>query len=234
MSPLQLIRQGLLDNNLDKIRQGYEALTGEKISLGDVADAVQFINPNEYIEKAGINIAEETIALAQEKNKQEEEALAAQENSLDIEPFAPPPPSSANSEEEIVDDNEEEIVKDIPKKNNSLLEEPIGEDESQNTVGNKQCIRVPFLIGKRKNRFKDNTAIAADDTIKFDKKVRTSSSIAQKSNIDKRPAPVKIVVSCRECHRKFRVDPLFVPSHVGGDRATYQCDGCRPKKRGGE
>lgn len=39
MSPLELIKKGILENDLEKVAQGYNALTGEQISTNGTADS---------------------------------------------------------------------------------------------------------------------------------------------------------------------------------------------------
>ena len=61
MSPLELIKNGIIENDLEKIAQGYNALTGESISIGgeepiaempeavvdDMMRSGRFFDPNE-------------------------------------------------------------------------------------------------------------------------------------------------------------------------------------------
>ena len=39
MSPLELIKKGILENDLEKVAQGYNALTGEQISTSGTTDS---------------------------------------------------------------------------------------------------------------------------------------------------------------------------------------------------
>ncbi len=136
--------------------------------------------------------------------------------------------------EELVEDDEpEEIEQEIRprlEKNSSLNEEVLEEGQGR---GNKQCVRVAFSTAPRKNRFKDNISFAKEDTIKFDKKVRTQDSIQAHSFIQKRPPAQKIIVRCRNCSRRYKIDSKFAPQRLDSqDSSSYQCDNCILQRKG--
>jgi len=168
------------------------------------------------------------------------EADENEEQLLEIEPL----PSSGTQREieESLDDVQEELVEEdvasepefvqpVLKKDNSLVEEVL--DEGAQQAGNRQCLRVAFSTAPRKNRFKDNPSFAKLDTLAFDKKVRTEDSIKAHRFIEKRPPAVKVVVRCRECSRKFKIDSRLAPQRLDReDVSTYQCDGCILRRKG--
>lgn len=136
--------------------------------------------------------------------------------------------------EEVVEDDEPETV--VPKvvKDTSLMDvEILEEGDSGGGRGNRACVRVPLSRSPRKNRFRDNPAFAKIDTLKFDKVVRTEESVRAHEFIEKRPPAIKVVVSCRECKRKFRIDAKLAPQRIeAGDTTSYQCDGCILSRKG--
>lgn len=135
--------------------------------------------------------------------------------------------------EELVEDEplaSEEVVRPKLIKNSSLNEEVLEEGEGR---GNRQCVRVAFSTAPKKNRFKDNLAFAKEDTLKFDKKVRTKDSIQAHSLIQKRPAIEKVIVTCKACNRRFRVDAQLAPKRLDSqDKTSYQCDSCILQRKG--
>ncbi len=143
------------------------------------------------------------------------------------------PDSLVDVGEELVEDDDEpveEVIRPKLTKNSSLNEEIVEEGEGR---GNRQCVRVAFSTAPKKNRFKDNAAFAKEDTLKFDKKVRTKDSIEAHSFIQKRKPVQKVVVTCKGCSRRFRVDAQLAPQRLDSqDSTSYQCDNCILQRKG--
>jgi hypothetical protein len=232
---LQLLKTGIEEKDFSKIKKSYELLTSTQVETLDNSHLQQILSllsesqqervpvENKEIEPEPEDYDDSLIQIETEAaDSSNDEPLPAENSLLDV------------GEEEVFDEEEEKV---LPKKNPSKIpffgEEVIEDAGSGGETRNKQCVRVAFPLGPRKNNFKDNPAFAKTDTLTFDKKVRTRESIAAKKMIPKRQPSKKVVVRCFSCQRKYRIDAHLAPQRLGRDDLTsYQCDNCILSKRG--
>jgi len=256
MSALELIKQGILAGDMTKISKGYSMITGEKLEPSQITDEhVQKLKtvfsdlqgkhhtstetdsparpepsptslegtfsplPDDYEN----DLPSEELIEEQNFSEQPVDDGAFSANSVDEEPVLEnslilPGPTMANKTKLILPTN--------------FNEQPLDGSDSTPT-GGRQCSRVQFQIKKRVNKFVDNKAYAAEDTLLFDNKVRSKNSIAAHKFIQKRPPDVGVIVTCRGCNRRYKISSKMAPGRLeGDDKTTYQCDGCILRNRG--
>ena len=230
MSPLELIKEGVLTGNMEQIARGYAMMTGEQIEPSQISESLE-----EDSQGSTPPINSEIPPSSDSTISSEDELLEE-----DLE--------QNSSLEELLEDEDvtetEQVVENpnlfLPKKKlvHKLIVpasfsgsvESLDNDED-NSPKEQQCTRTAFQIKKRENKFKDNLTYAKED-ITFDNKVRSSASKDAHKYIQKRPPDKGVVVTCRECNRRFRIQTALAPQKLtGNDKTSYQCDKCILNKK---
>lgn len=225
---IKLLKEAILEKDWNKAIKAYENLTGEILLNNskqgkedkDEENAAVLPAPASSEESSAPSLpappsllmpTEEDIALY--GNEEEEESSYDEDEDDDIEDIEPPKrrKHSDEDDEEIIDIDDEEAADQV------------------------RCHRVPFDKSKKKNTWVDKKTIAMQD-IEFDKKVRSEKSLANR-NIERRPKPKRVRVTCHICHKKHvLLDSSLAPAVIGrkhgGERSLYTCDKCISRKRG--
>jgi hypothetical protein len=217
MSESSLNLTQLLENQQKQINEIMALLKGS-ISLSREGPPPLDISPSQpHTEET-----ETGVSKAEEISDEEWASLTQSEKNSSPEPE---PPQQVAAQRKPVPFE----VEEISSRSDRIFEE--GDLGVSN--GRRSCTRVPFSVAPKRNRFKDNAAINQEDTLLFDRKVRTRQSIAAHNSIQKRPPKQKVIVQCEVCNRRFRIDAELAPVRYESDESSnFKCDSCILKRKG--
>ena len=229
-TPLELIRNGIVNGDWASVSRGYAAMTGEKVAprasaiIDELREFVDKWKDEIFGTTNELQHGDDLADVVRDQDEDDEELEEGLDKLIEQESPQPVEPEEPEEEEEkpkTVDERARELrelrtanPEDIAAKFKVAPAQPKSED------GKRVCRSVAFTPGQHKNLFKDDKKLAAKD-------IADSVKLSKKKKPEPRRPPVKFVdVVCGKCKRKESVDPMFAPRRVDDEDSTYVCNNC--------
>jgi hypothetical protein len=237
-SPLELIREGILRQDWQKVCDGFAGISGVKLDPPAGAKVVMNI-PEGFADLVAQKVRE--LILGYRPDEEEPFSPVAaddlDDDEEDEDEETPPKGEKVKAKPKPKDEEDEPESDPVSARARELRDERQGKvvDDTdkfrvqhrglQRDDGKKACRAEPFEPGMT-NRFTDDGKMAAKD-IKDSKRFSK-----KKAPEERRPEVKKVKVDCFKCGREFLVLPLFAPKSLDkGDQSSYVCDGCIKHRR---
>lgn len=213
-SPIELIRQGILQADWQAVCDGFEGMSGLRLpppQASQDSEAAKLLGQIREMVDRYVTSGEPVVE--QESNKEED---AETEPQVATETEEPPGDAESVRARELADRRRD------PTDQFRVVHK--GPSQEERSDGKKICKKQPF------QKPTGNDFEKLKPTIKDTKEAKVSKALSKVMEPhETRPAIVPVKVECDRCNKQYEVEPIFAPRKLERDdekSAAYICDHC--------